>query len=291
LWLKFSLAVLGGILIVHFAFTKMHEVMLVRGFLFGSLLSVVVGLLTLEQGDGFFLQSSGLGRTTTTFGMICSFSISLTFFTEIRLKFQTQVILIFAMTVGTLISGSRGAALTACAALLLILAWNGRESRVFLLTWLLCVSVLGLYLYGFQLLERIGVRAFTANRSTFQSNVIREQLRQQAILDWQYDPIAGVGFSVITQGHSTYLQTLAAGGLILFVTYLILDLKSFSIALECISHRNHVYRLGIVFCIIFNHFTQNQIDVPFLYLILGIVYYAKRVDVSRTFTQGRSGYV
>jgi hypothetical protein len=271
LWLKFSVALMGGVAIISYAYRKNKQALLIYGFILGSLASVLNCVLTLKPGEGAYLQSYGLGRTTTTFGMICSYSICLVFNEKIGLGNRFKFLSVSFLMLGVLASGSRGAALTAVVSLYFLLIWRKGASRLIWLIWLFNVFIVFLYLYGSNLLEKIGVRALTSNPSTINSSLIRLKLREQAFQDWKFDPFGGVGFSVLTQGHSTYLQSLAAAGLFFFLSYLALDLKSIQISLN--SEKTNLPRFipGIVFCSIFNHLTQNQIDVPFLYMILGLV--------------------
>jgi hypothetical protein len=271
LWLKFSVALMGGVAIISYAYKKNKQALLVQGFILGSLTSVLNCVLTLKPGEGAYLQSYGLGRTTTTFGMICSYSICLVFSQKIKLSNRVKFLSVLFLMLGVFASGSRGAALTAVVSLYFVLIWRKGASRLIWLIWTFNVFIVFLYYVGSDLLEKIGVRALTSNSSTINSSLIRSKLREQALQDWKFDPFGGVGFSVLTQGHSTYLQTLAAAGLFFFLSYLAIDLRSIQISLNIKKTNLPGFIPGIVFCSIFNHFTQNQIDVPFLYMILGLV--------------------
>jgi hypothetical protein len=240
---------------------------------------VIVSFFTLEPGEGAFFQSVGLGRTSTTFGMICTFSISLLYHHEINSGIRS--LLIFLFLSGSLVSGSRGAALTSAVILFFALIWQNQVSRMVWFSWFLLVLAIGFVELGRSLLGDIGLRAFTQNQSTKTSSFIRDQLRNQALLDWQYDPLGGVGFSVLTQGHNTYLQTLAAGGFILFFGYVFIDFRSVYLSARVQKIKGNGYILGLVLTIIFNHMTQNQIDVPFLYLILGIILFESKIQIEK----------
>jgi hypothetical protein len=279
LWLKFSTALLGGVALVFFAYMRFARRELVNGFLLGSSISVIVSFFTLEPGEGAFFQSVGLGRTSTTFGMICTFSISLLYHHEINSGIRS--LLIFLFLSGSLVSGSRGAALTSAVILFFALIWQNQVSRMVWFSWFLLVLAIGFVELGRSLLGDIGLRAFTQNQSTKTSSFIRDQLRNQALLDWQYDPLGGVGFSVLTQGHNTYLQTLAAGGFILFFGYVFIDFRSVYLSARVQKIKGNGYILGLVLTIIFNHMTQNQIDVPFLYLILGIILFESKIQIEK----------
>lgn len=268
LWMKFSTALIGGIILLIYAYSRNADKVIVIGFLFGSTISVLVGFLTLKPGEGAFVQSIGLGRTNTTFGMLCSYSIALAFVWPMSPKYRWTIISLFMG--GSLISGSRGAALTSILSIFLTLAWRKDISKIFMACWSLMLALLLTFEHGGQFLSSIGVRAFTPNPSILNSDLIRDQLRQQALIDWSYDPLGGVGFSVLTQGHSTYLQTLAAGGILLFSAYLMTDLVTLMYAVSAQKFENHGYLLALSVCSIFNHLTQNQIDIPFLYFVAGI---------------------
>jgi len=269
LWMKFSTALIGGLVLLIYAYSHFADNVIVSGFLFGSLTSVIVGFLTLKPGEGAFVQSIGLGRTNTTFGMLCSYSIALAFFRPISLNFRWAMICLFMG--GSLISGSRGAALTSILSILLTLVWRKGLSKVLIALWSSMLALLLIFEHGIQLLSSVGIRALTLNFSILNSNLIRNQVREQALRDWYYDPIGGVGFSVLTQGHNTYLQTLAAGGLVLFTAYLIVDLRTIFSAVSAQRSENRGYLLALSLSSIFNHLTQNQIDIPFLYFTVGII--------------------
>ena len=271
LWLKFSIALLGGVAITSYAYKKFREITLFKGFLLGSLVSVGISLMTLKPGEGAYLQSFGLGRTTTTFGMICTFALSLIFHKKILLSnwLRSSAACIFVL--GALISGSRGAVLTSVISLFFTLIWRQKASKFLWSIWILQVILISIFLFGQNLLERLGLRAFTQNLSTRNSSLIRAQLREQSIIDWNFDPWGGIGFSVLTQGHNTYLQTLAAAGIFFFIAYVWLDIKCIILSLGSKKYEINSYIPGIVFCSVFNHLTQNQIDIPFIYMILGVV--------------------
>lgn len=52
------------------------------------------------------------------------------------------------------------------------------------------------------------------------SDVVRELVAQQGLHDFNHSPFDGVGLQVSAEAHNAYLQALAAGGLLLFLTYL-----------------------------------------------------------------------
>jgi hypothetical protein len=274
-WFRFSTALLGGVTLVLVAYNNFVRHELVNGFILGASISVIVSFFTLKPGEGAFFQSVGLGRTSTTFGMICTFSISLLYHHDIGARFRSLLIALFLS--GSLISGSRGAAFTSAVVLFFTIIWQKRVSRYVWFSWFSIVLVIGLVEWGRPLLGNVGLRAFSESQSTKASDVIRDQLRNQAVLDWQHDPIGGVGFSVLTQGHNTYLQTLAAGGIILFSGYVLMDLRCTFLSAKIQKVRGNGYILGLAISILFNHITQNQIDIPFLYLILGIIILETRI--------------
>lgn len=53
------------------------------------------------------------------------------------------------------------------------------------------------------------------------SDVVRQLVAEQGLRDFSYSPFDGVGLQVSAEAHNAYLQALAAGGLILFVTYIV----------------------------------------------------------------------
>ena len=56
---------------------------------------------------------------------------------------------------------------------------------------------------------------FANTGDTFRSNSLRRLLARQALSDFDYNPTIGIGYEVLVDAHSIYLQILAAGGLLL----------------------------------------------------------------------------
>ena len=63
--------------------------------------------------------------------------------------------------------------------------------------------------------------------------------------------------------------------------YVFIDFRSVYLAARVQKIKGNGYILGLVLTIIFNHMTQNQIDVPFLYLILGIILFESKIQLEK----------
>lgn len=122
---------------------------------------------------------------------------------------------------GLLTSGSRGGLVGAAAGVLVMLAVLPAGRRLF-------VPLLGLGVGAAALTVAVAPSAATqlavalrlSDAATAQeSNAIRSGIADQALVDFGHSPLRGLGLSVVTDGHSIYLQLLASGGLLLGIAF------------------------------------------------------------------------
>ncbi|PWW21887.1 hypothetical protein JD79_01029 [Geodermatophilus normandii] len=59
----------------------------------------------------------------------------------------------------------------------------------------------------------------TGEDSAAASDSVRAGVADQALLDFAHSPVRGIGLPVVADGHSIYLQLLAAGGALLFLGF------------------------------------------------------------------------
>jgi hypothetical protein len=166
-------------------------------------------------------RASGLASHANNLGFACAMAAPI----AIHLMGRGRAALsaasttgLILLTLGAVVSGSRGSqvgcVLAVLAGLLLVPAGR-RVLPVFL--WLGAVVTClvawfrpGLFT-GFSEVIRFG-----QGSNSDESDVGRQLIAHQGVLDFQHNPVWGVGFEVLTQSHSIFLQLLAAGGVVLF---------------------------------------------------------------------------
>lgn len=125
---------------------------------------------------------------------------------------------------GAYVSGSRAGGVSAALAVVVTVAAIPNLRRalgvVLPVTGMVIVAMLMFTNAGNQLLEQL---RFTGDPTTTGSDNARTELAELAVDQFSARPLQGVGFQVIQDAHSIYLQLLAAGGVIAlaaFLTYL-----------------------------------------------------------------------
>ncbi len=269
LGVKFLLSTLGTFLLV-ISVGKLLSFLL-SGFIFGSALSTVSGFLTLTQGDGAFLQTVGLARTTTTFGMICAITFGLAWSDFLDLKNWQRVVVSVLCLFGALLSGSRGALVGVALVGLFLLSSRDKFKYLIISIWALVFLFLIISLDIREVGFTVNTRVFADGTSLMRSDGIRQLSRQQAYLDWMHDPFFGIGFSVLNQAHSVYLQLLAAGGLLLCLSFIVADFHLLILTLRIVRFQSTNAVLSLIFLTLVNRIIQNQVDLPFVYLVSSIV--------------------
>jgi hypothetical protein len=118
---------------------------------------------------------------------------------------------------GILLSGSRGSQLGLVLALVLTAVLVPSRARLTpLMIYVTCwVSVIIIWQWGTVTAQFGEMLRFTNTSDTFRSNSLRSLLARQALSDFDYNPTIGIGYEVLVDAHSIYLQILAAGGLLL----------------------------------------------------------------------------
>lgn len=169
-------------------------------------------------------RQGGLSDHPNFLAGTCVLAMSLTIWLVARRAWRSQLLgaaLMLAILVGTYSSGSRGGA--AC----LVIAIVGGvlvipRFRPYLPTIAFGMGTLAVS--GFVVFPSAGQAVLRATRltgggvSTEGSNQVRAMVGAQGVADFHHSPIDGVGFQVSAEAQNVYLQELAAGGLLLFVS-------------------------------------------------------------------------
>ena len=124
---------------------------------------------------------------------------------------------------GAYASGSRAGAVTAVLGVILtmIVVPRLRTGLGFTVPAVGMVLLALVYFAGDQILEQVRISGGVGTAvNTAGSDTQRSQLAHLAIDQFQARPVSGVGYSVIADAHSIYLQLLAAGGVIAMVSFL-----------------------------------------------------------------------
>jgi hypothetical protein len=118
---------------------------------------------------------------------------------------------------GILVSGSRGSQLGLVLALVLTAVVVPSRARLTpLMVYITCwVGVITVWQWGTVNAQFGEMLRFANTGDTFRSNSLRSLLARQALADFDYNPMIGIGYEVLVDAHSIYLQILAAGGLLL----------------------------------------------------------------------------
>lgn len=112
------------------------------------------------------------------------------------------------------------------------------------------------------------------------SNFQRAMDAHVAIDQFQARPVEGVGFSVITDAHSIYLQLLAAGGIIALSSFLAFCGGLFAAALRGLQgpQRPEVAAAGISVVVwLANGIVDNQVADKYLYVVPGLLFAMARL--------------
>jgi O-antigen ligase len=124
---------------------------------------------------------------------------------------------------GAYASGSRAGAVTAVLGVVvtMIVVPRLRTGLGFTVPAVGMVVLALVYFAGDQILEQIRISGDIGTAvNTAGSDTQRSQLAHLAIDQFQARPVSGVGYSVIADAHSIYLQLLAAGGVIAMLSFL-----------------------------------------------------------------------
>lgn len=132
--------------------------------------------------------------------------------------------LLALLLAGVVLSGSRGAQLgiVLVAAITAVLLLDLRR-HLAALAYAASFALLGGALVAGRVADALGhLLRFGDDPGAAQSDSIRLLYAQQAARDVEHRPVFGVGYQVLVEAHNIYLQALAAGGVVLLASLLLL---------------------------------------------------------------------
>jgi hypothetical protein len=235
--LKFLVPIVG--LPMMFAFAYMHDRRaLWRGataFAIGAAISGFIGFCDRFIGTHFSLSLTGIpavaGRTpgltlhpnflATTCVLGIPFMMWQVMAPRARERFWGLVLLL-PLVLGLFASGSRGGTAVGAGTIFLSFAVMPRYRRILPSVTLLMLGIAGVVFVmnpgvGNSLLHAVRLQGGSASGS----DTARGIVGHQGVLDFEHNPIYGVGMQVAAEAHNVYLQALASGGLVLFTGYAI----------------------------------------------------------------------
>jgi hypothetical protein len=233
--LKFLVPIVG--LPMMYAFAYMHDRRaLWRGayfFAIGAAISGFIGFCDRFVGTHFSLSLTGIpavaGRTpgltlhpnflATTCVLGLPFMLWQVMAPRPRDRLWALVILL-PLAHGLFASGSRGGTAVGAGTIVLSFAVMPRYRRILPTVTLLALGVAGAVFVlhpgvGQSLLHAVRLKGGSASGS----DTARGIVGHQGVLDFEHNPVFGVGMQVAAEAHNVYLQALASGGLLLFTGY------------------------------------------------------------------------
>jgi hypothetical protein len=178
---------------------------------------------------------------------------------------------------GAYVSGSRAGAVTAVLGLIatLIVVPSLRPGLGFTLPVAGMVLVAIAFFAGDQILHQIRLGSdVSTSVNTAGSDTQRSQLADLAINQFETRPVQGVGFAVIADAHSIYLQLLAAGGVIAMLSFLTYLGGLASAAWEARAGPQRDIAAAISISILMwliNGAIDNQLGDKYLYVVPGLL--------------------
>ena len=169
---------------------------------------------------GFVSQSgrqSGLASHPNHLGIACALAVPIALYVLSKRRLLGGGLVIL-LSLGVLLSGSRGAQAVYVIAVLFTLALVRQGSKA--KTRLLVVLGLGAatipFLFETEIAQgRDTLLRFGHSSGAHESDYERRLVAAQAWLDWQERPLVGIGLDYITFAHSIPLQIISAGGVVL----------------------------------------------------------------------------
>jgi len=234
--------------------------------------AISLQLLGYENISG---RQSGLSTHPNNLGVACALALPLALMLlEHRLVVgSTAVLLLLA---GALASGSRGAQAGSLLALMLTLIAVRRSRRI--LTRLGIAA--GLVLFALltfwpgRLTQILPLMRFSGpEASVAESDQARSLVFAQARIGFESHPIAGIGIYDITSAHNIFLRLLSAGGLILFIGFVLYIGGALRAVWRLRRARCSLapYLLAAVLTWMAVGFVENQLTDRYLYIPVGCI--------------------
>jgi hypothetical protein len=272
------------ILIASVADTRRRIERLLDLFVLGAVINALVGLI---DWAGFYIapvqaevgRSAGLTVHPNYLALTCTIAIPLALLWIARggrwrmAGFGGAGLLL----IGAYVSGSRVGAVTAVVGVVATVIAIPRLRPGLGVT----VPVAGLVLLalavfaGHQILEQVRLTNDVGTVvNTTGSDTQRSQLADLAVSQFQARPLQGVGFSVIADAHSIYLQLLAAGGVIAMLSFLTYMGGLAGAAWRAMAGPQRDVAVAISISIamwLINGVIDNQLGDKYLYVVPGLL--------------------
>lgn len=272
------------LLIASVATTARRVSRLLDVFVLGAAINAAVGIVDfagfhiapLVYGTG---RSSGLTIHPNYLALTCTIAIPLALLWVGRggRWRTTGFVCTGLLLAGAYASGSRAGAVTAVLGVLATMVAIPRLRTGLGFT----VPVVGLFLLalfyfaGDEILQQIRLSGDVGTAvNTAGSDTQRSQLAHLAIQQFEAKPVQGVGFSVIADAHSIYLQLLAAGGVIAFLSFMTYLGGLAASAWRALAGPQRDVAAAISVSIVMwliNGVIDNQLGDKYLYVIPGLL--------------------
>lgn len=200
-------------------------------FMLGAAVSSALAFADVALGTHLSVYSSsarasGLSVHPNFLAETAALGVPLALWLATRPRLLARVVALPAiglLALGTYATGSRGGSVAFALAVLATLFVLPPLRRALPLLMLVLgfaatVAFLAFPSVGDALLKALRL---TSSSSVTGSDFVRSLVLHQATLDFQHSPVYGVGMQVSAEAQNVYLQTLAAGGLLLFGAYVL----------------------------------------------------------------------
>ncbi|HEX6388866.1 MAG TPA: O-antigen ligase family protein [Solirubrobacteraceae bacterium] len=191
-----------------------------------------------------------------------------------------------ALLGGVYASGSRAGAI-ACVFAVVVTSIAVPRLRRFMIPALPVVGMVAIVVLMFtstgdRILDQVRLGGDTSTEVNISgSDFERSRAADVAFDQFSARPLQGVGFSVITDAHSIYLQLLAAGGIIALVSFFIFIGGLAGSVMRSLNGplRDEALATGIVITVwLCNGVVDNQVGDKYLFVIPGLIYAIARLS-------------
>lgn len=181
---------------------------------FAGLTTINYSLTEIVNAAG---RESGLTIHPNNLGVSAAITLPVAVYYASRSKVWGPIC-VLVIAAGSFLSGSRASQVGAALAILLTAVLLRKFWRVTmrLVAWVAASAMVVQVTLPGVMAEALSLLRFSSDTAE-SSDFGREILSEQGVLDFLHRPVVGVGFEVANAAHSIYLQTLAAGGLMLAI--------------------------------------------------------------------------
>ncbi|WP_433783354.1 O-antigen ligase family protein [Actinomycetospora sp. CA-101289] len=199
---------------------------------------------------------------------------------------------------GLLSSGSRGGLVAAVLGIgLTVLSLSaGRRVIAPLLGAVACTVAVVWAVFPARVDDLLVALRLSGADSAAESDAVRSQIADQALEDWVYSPVRGIGLPVVADGHNIYLQLLAAGGVLLLLGFAT-AMVGFALDGRDLAAGGETLATVLVVCTavwLVVGLVENQLTDAFLYVPFAVVAglaarRRTRTPVTEQLVRGRGG--